>query len=255
MSNTYRIIADLHTHTLASTHAYSSVTEMIRAAAEKGLYAIALTDHARTMPGSPRGVVPSPPFTSLPLHYRGVMNLAGIEANVLDFEGHLDIENKRVGVIATESTIQSGLYQQLITEADPAITVYGKPCPLFVPLVEEGWTKDPITEEVARRYLAEILYKDIDTLIMGCTHYPLLRSLLRKVVGEKVTLVNPAYETSQALCRLLRELDLENPGNDELGRQKYQFFASDGVERFNAFAHSVLPEQISDTKQVQIENY
>ena len=95
-------------------------------------------------------------------------------------------QNKRVGVIATESTIQSGLYQQLITEADPAITVYGKPCPLFVPLVEEGWTKDPITEEVARRYLAEILDKDIDTLIMGCTHYPLLRSLLRKVVGEKV---------------------------------------------------------------------
>ena len=164
-------------------------------------------------------------------------------------------QNKRVGVIATESTIQSGLYQQLITEADPAITVYGKPCPLFVPLVEEGWTKDPITEEVARRYLAEILDKDIDTLIMGCTHYPLLRSLLRKVAGEKVTLVNPAYETSQALRRLLRELDLENPGNDELGRQKYQFFASDGVERFNAFAHSVLPEQISDTKQVQIENY
>ena len=99
-------------------------------------------------------------------------------------------------------------------------------CPLFVPLVEEGWTKDPITEEVARRYLAEILDKDIDTLIMGCTHYPLLRSLLRKVVGEKVTLVNPAYETSQALRRLLRELDLENPGNDELGRQKYQFSQS-----------------------------
>ena len=166
-----------------------------------------------------------------------------------------EIDLPIVGVIATESTIQSGLYQQLITEADPAITVYGKPCPLFVPLVEEGWTKDPITEEVARRYLAEILDKDIDTLIMGCTHYPLLRSLLRKVVGEKVTLVNPAYETSQALRRLLRELDLENPGNDELGRQKYQFFASDGVERFNAFAHSVLPEQISDTKQVQIENY
>ena len=164
-------------------------------------------------------------------------------------------QNKRVGVIATESTIQSGLYQQLITEADPAITVYGKPCPLFVPLVEEGWTKDPITEEVARRYLAEVLDQDIDTLIMGCTHYPLLRSLLRKVVGEKVTLVNPAYETSQALRRLLCELELENPGKDELGCQKYQFFASDGVERFNAFAHSVLPEPISDTRQIQIENY
>ena len=163
--------------------------------------------------------------------------------------------NKKVGVIGTEGTIHSGIHERWLKSLDQEITVYGKPCPLFVPLVEEGWTKDPITEEVARRYLAEILDKDIDTLIMGCTHYPLLRSLLRKVVGEKVTLVNPAYETSQALCRLLRELDLENPGNDELGRQKYQFFASDGVERFNAFAHSVLPEQISDTKQVQIENY
>ena len=96
MSNTYRIIADLHTHTLASTHAYSSVTEMIRAAADKGLYAIALTDHARTMPGSPREVGTSPPSHELPLHYRGVMNLAGIEANVLDFEGHLDIEPRDI---------------------------------------------------------------------------------------------------------------------------------------------------------------
>ena len=168
-----------------------------------------------------------------------------------------EIDLPIIGVVkpGAQMAVETTQNQQLMTEADPAITVYGKPCPLFVPLVEEGWTKDPITEEVARRYLAEILDKDIDTLIMGCTHYPLLRSLLRKVVGEKVTLVNPAYETSQALRRLLRELDLENPGNDELGRQKYQFFASDGVERFNAFAHSVLPEQISDTKQVQIENY
>ncbi len=80
---------------------------------------------------------------------------------------------------------------------------------------------------------------------MGCTHYPLLRSLLRSS-RRKRTLVNPAYETSQA-CALCG-----GSGNDELGRQKYQFFASH-VERFNAFAHSVLPEQISDTKQVQIE--
>ncbi|MCI5649521.1 MAG: glutamate racemase [Fusicatenibacter sp.] len=163
--------------------------------------------------------------------------------------------NKRVGVIATESTIQSGLYQKLITQADSEITVYGKPCPLFVPLVEEGWTKDPITEEVARRYLAEILDKKIDTLIMGCTHYPLLRSLLRGVVGEEVTLVNPAYETSQALRRMLLELNLANPGGVDTGQQKYRFFASDGVERFNSFAHSVLPEQISDTRQIQIEEF
>ena len=165
--------------------------------------------------------------------------------------------NKRVGLIATAASVRSGAYERCLAALDGAIQVYVKACPLFVPLVENGRFRpgDPVIETVAREYLEPLRATGIDTLILGCTHYPLLRSLLRKVVGEKVTLVNPAYETSQALRRLLRELDLENPGNDELGRQKYQFFASDGVERFNAFAHSVLPEQISDTKQVQIENY
>ena len=92
--------------------------------------------------------------------------------------------NKRIGVIATESTIHSHLYRKLIQAEDPEITVFGKACPLFVPLVEEGWTRDPITVEVAKRYLAELLEKDIDTLIMGCTHYPLLRSLLRGHSGR-----------------------------------------------------------------------
>jgi glutamate racemase len=71
--------------------------------------------------------------------------------------------------------------------------------PLFVPLVEEGWTKDPVTKIVAERYLSDILKQRIDTLIMGCTHYPLLRSLLQEVAGTDVTLINPAYETAQAL--------------------------------------------------------
>lgn len=164
---------------------------------------------------------------------------------------------KRIGVIATESTIQSNLYPTLIQKEVPEITVFSKACPLFVPLVEEGWTKDPITYEVARRYLAELLEKDIDTLIMGCTHYPLLRSLLREVVGEKITLVNPAYETSQALKRLLRELELENPQpyweKQESNDEKYRFFSSDGVERFNAFANSVLPYETKSTTLVQID--
>lgn len=167
--------------------------------------------------------------------------------------------NNRIGVIATESTINSNLYPTLIRKANPAITVFGKACPLFVPLVEEGWTKDPITYEVARRYLAELLEKDIDTLIMGCTHYPLLRSLLREVAGESVTLVNPAYETSQALRRLLSELELDNPENywekREPNDEKYQFYSSDGVERFNAFANSILPYEIRSTSLVHIEEY
>ena len=93
MTHPYTIIADLHTHTLASNHAYSTVTEMVRAAGEKGLYALAVTDHAKSMPGSPRDWYFSC-LHELPLYYRGVMLIVGIEANVVDFEGHLDIEPK-----------------------------------------------------------------------------------------------------------------------------------------------------------------
>ena len=92
--------------------------------------------------------------------------------------------NKRVGVIGTESTIRSRTYDRFIQQQDPEIVVFGKACPLFVPLVEEGWLKDSVTEEVARRYLSELLRKDIDTLVLGCTHYPLIRSLVGKIAGD-----------------------------------------------------------------------
>ena len=132
-------------------------------------------------------------------------------------------KNKRVGVIATESTIRSGMYGRYIKAHDPEITVYGKACPLFVPLVEEGWLKDPVTEEVARRYLKELLEKDIDSLILGCTHYPLIRSLMRKIVGDKVQLVNPAYETALELGRLLTREGLANDGGTDCAGEKYQY--------------------------------
>ena len=160
--------------------------------------------------------------------------------------------NKRVGVIATESTIHSHLYRTLIQAEDPEITVFGKACPLFVPLVEEGWTKDSITREVAGRYLGELLEKDIDTLIMGCTHYPLLRSLLREIVGEKVTLVNPAYETAQALKRMLSDMNLENQAP---GGEPYRFYTSDAAEKFDAFAASILPCRVPAAGQIPIEEY
>lgn len=164
-------------------------------------------------------------------------------------------KNNRIGVIATQSTIKSNLYPTLIQEKNPEITVYGKACPLFVPLVEEGWTKDPLTREVAKRYLQELMEKDIDTLILGCTHYPLLRHLLQGVVGEHVTLVNPAYETAQALKRLLKELDLETTENPENGQLDHHFFASDAVDNFRDYANTILPCEVNSTKQIAIENY
>ena len=93
-------------------------------------------------------------------------------------------KTKRIGVIGTEGTIRSAIYTEVIHEYDREAIVLGKPCPLFVPLVEEGWLHDRVTDEVACRYLNEFKDRDIDTLIMGCTHYPLLRSTIMKTMGE-----------------------------------------------------------------------
>lgn len=160
--------------------------------------------------------------------------------------------NKRIGVIGTESTIQSQLYPTLIAQADPDIRVFGKACPLFVPLVEEGWVKDPITLEVAKRYLKELQEKDIDTLILGCTHYPLIRTLLKGFLGDRITLVNPAYETAQSLKRLLSGLQIEN---DSEKPGEYDFYASDSIEKFITFADSILPCTVRNAEQIAIEEY
>lgn len=162
--------------------------------------------------------------------------------------------NKKIGVIATEATIHSGIYSTFIKKQDPQIQVMGKACPLFVPLVEENWLKDSVTYEVAGRYLRELMDKDIDTLILGCTHYPLLRSTLREIVGEKVTLVNPAYETARELKQLLKERNLSNRQDIKESR-RYQFYVSDLADKFRSFANCILPFDVNTTKQISIEEY
>lgn len=160
-------------------------------------------------------------------------------------------KNGRIGVIATEGTVGSGIYPRVIREYNPEIQVVQKACPLFVSLVEEGWTNDPVTDEVARRYLRSLLDSNIDTLVLGCTHYPLLRKTIGRLVGEKVTLVNPAYETACSLREMLKKEGLYR----ESGKTSYHFFVSDGAERFAQFANSILPVDLVPTRLVPIENY
>ena len=164
-------------------------------------------------------------------------------------------KNGRIGVIGTEATVNSGIYTEFLQAQNPDIQVLGKACPLFVPLVEEGWLKDPVTVEVATRYLQELMDQDIDTLILGCTHYPLLRSTLRDIVGEGVTLVNPAYETARELKELLKREHLENTCAGECEAGRHQFYVSDLAEKFRQFANSILPFDIEITKQIHIEEY
>lgn len=162
-------------------------------------------------------------------------------------------QNGRIGVIATDATINSGMYPTYIKSLDPRLKVFGKACPLFCPLVEEGLLHDFVTEEIARRYLADLKQKNIDTLILGCTHYPLLRSMLARLMGEEVQLVNPAYETATSLKRLLAEQDLQAPGRAE--DPAHEFYVSDSAEKFKVFANSILPYDIRTIQKVNIEEY
>ncbi|MCI8483739.1 MAG: glutamate racemase [Lachnospiraceae bacterium] len=161
--------------------------------------------------------------------------------------------NGRIGVIGTEGTVGSQIYTEMIHRHNPNAVVLGKACPLFVPLVEEGWLKDPVTIEVAKRYLATFQESEIDTLILGCTHYPLLRSTIREIMGDEVNLVNPAYETAQGLKCLLEQNQLANDSKEQKTFATYRFFVSDAAEKFKNFASSILPCEIKEARLIHIE--
>jgi len=163
-------------------------------------------------------------------------------------------ETKKVGVIGTEATVRSAMYEKIIQGIEPEVSVIAKACPLFVPLVEEGFKKHHVTDEIIDYYLASFKESDIDALILGCTHYPLLRSKIREYVGEKITLVNPAYETAMDLKVILQENDMENP-DVEGDHGSYSFYVSDAADKFKQFANSILPYDRETTKQINIEEY
>lgn len=163
-------------------------------------------------------------------------------------------KNGKIGIIGTEGTIRSGIYTGILKSLYPKIEVSEKSCPLFVPLVEEGLFHDSVTDEIASRYLAVLKEKYIDTLILGCTHYPLLRSTIGRVMGEEVTLVNPAYETALELKSLLEERNLSIEETSDPNPQ-YQFFVSDLAENFTRFATSILPNDVKETKHINIEEF
>lgn len=164
-------------------------------------------------------------------------------------------KNGKIGVIGTEGTVSSGIYASYIKKINPNAEVIGKACPLFCPLIEEGLWEDPVTDEITKRYLAQLIDIDIDTLILGCTHYPLIRSTVGRIMGDKVTLVNPAYETALELKQLLKSKDLLNDSAPALGDVRYRFYVSDMAEKFQAFANSIIKYGILSAKVINIEEY
>ncbi len=147
----------------------------------------------------------------------------------------------RVGIIGTEATIASGAYTQALRENFPGVRIAAAACPLFVPLVEEGWWAHPVTREVARHYLKPLSRFRIDTLILGCTHYPLLKKPLREVLGPSVKLIDSAEQTAIETEELLSRLKLLNRG----GPGSWEFFVSDAPKRFLRLAKRLLGLSVS----------
>jgi glutamate racemase len=134
-----------------------------------------------------------------------------------------------IGVIGTVGTIKSGAYERAIRAIEPDVMITARACPLFVPLVEEGWTEHEATRLIAREYLEPMLDAEIDTLVLGCTHYPLLKPLLRDVLGPDVRLIDSAEETAAETARTLNEARL---AADPSAAPAYRFIASDDPLQF-----------------------
>lgn len=150
---------------------------------------------------------------------------------------------RHVGVIATESTVRSRAYEQAIRRLNPDLQVSQQACPLLVPLVEEGWEDDEITERVVARYLEPLLEEGIDTLLLGCTHYPLLRGVLERVCGPAVSLVDSAESTGRLVEHKLRNGD--RGGGIEAQSPGVRLFATDAGSRFAKLAERILGEPVA----------
>ena len=160
--------------------------------------------------------------------------------------------NSKIGVIGTISTIGSGAYEKEIKNISPEADVVSGACSLFVPIVEEGWADTEVARAATDKYLAPIKAHGIDTLILGCTHYPLLRKTITGYMGEGVTLVNPAYETVMEAKALLEQKDMLAKGGNN---PHYEYYTSDFSPKFVQICSEFLHSDIQFCEKVDIEKY
>jgi glutamate racemase len=159
----------------------------------------------------------------------------------------------RIGVLGTAGTIASGAYDLAVRRRlGEEGRVYAQPCPLFVPLVEEGWTDHRVTRDVAAEYVAPFREVDVDVVILGCTHYPLLRGVLQSVLGDGVRLVDSGEETARAVDGILRE---EGLGRGAESSPSHSFFVSDTPSRFRDFGRRFIGHLLDDVALVDIDGF
>jgi glutamate racemase len=155
--------------------------------------------------------------------------------------------NKKIGVIGTEATIGSSAYAKAIKALDADIEVAGLPCPLFVPLVEEGWTEGEIAGLIAARYLKDLKDTGVDTVVLGCTHYPLLKTVIQEAMGN-VSLIDSAVETAKTVKEALNG---QGAAGGRQGTRK--FYVTDSPEKFVAVGGRFLQNKIEDIEKIQLE--
>ncbi len=156
----------------------------------------------------------------------------------------------KVGVIGTEGTITSHAYRERIRQLDSEIEIVEQSCPLFVPLAEEGWTDREITLVIAHEYLTPLRDAGVDVVVLGCTHYPILKQTIQKVFGPSVTLIDSAEETARDVAQVLAEFGIANDSGEE---PAHRFFVSDVPHRFKEQAERFLGAELPNVEVVGID--
>jgi glutamate racemase len=160
-------------------------------------------------------------------------------------------KSKKVGVIGTEATIKSSAYTKAIKAIDESVEVFGLACPLFVPLVEEGWTEGHVAAMVAEKYLAALKNRDIDTVVLGCTHYPLLKKVIAEVMGSGVRFIDSAIEISQEIRVILEDLGMKRENKSHSFRE---YYVTDSPERFLKVGENFLGQRIEHIEKIIVGN-
>jgi len=167
--------------------------------------------------------------------------------------------NGRIGVIGTEATVNSRAYSRIITSLDSTVEVLSSPCPLFVPLAEEGWTDDEIVTMIAERYLKDLKDREIDTLVLGCTHYPLLKGVIARVMGEGIALIDSAVETVREIRKTLGEYEMESKSSSvdpsTASEPLRMFYVTDAADRFIRVGERFLGEKISHLEKINLGGF
>ena len=160
-----------------------------------------------------------------------------------------NLSGNRVGVIGTKGTVKSQAYNKALLELNPNLIIHSKACPLFVPVVEEGMAKEDLTKGIIRYYLQEFVDTSVESIILGCTHYPVMEEVIKEVLGDRIALINPAYETAQEVKKVVSEKGYAAE-RKEKGSVKY--YCSDEAESFYEVGKRIVPIESCEIEEIDL---